>query len=120
MINITGTLAIAFALGITIGLAQAQTGTPSGTGGAPAKRTEMSKKPIEKVTCEEFNGLEDTFKPKVIAWAAGYKEGQKKPDVVAIDIDGVDRVTPFIVDECKKAPQASFWSKVDSEFKKAF
>ncbi|QIJ76074.1 acid-activated periplasmic chaperone HdeA [Methylobacterium sp. NI91] len=102
----------AIAVVFSAGLVQAETSS--------GKSAELASKPLEKVTCEEFNGFEDTFKPKVIAWAAGYKQGQKKPDVVAIDIAGVEKVTPLIAEECRKAPSASLWSKIDGELKKVF
>lgn len=113
-------LVATFAIVGAITLAQAQTSPPSTTAAPQAKKTAMPKKPIDKVTCAEFNGLDETFKPKVIAWAAGYQQGQKKPDVVTVDIEGVDKVAPIVIDECNKAPTASFWSKVEGELKKIF
>lgn len=117
----SGTAMIAvLALALSVGAGQAQS-TSTGTTGArsgSAKVTELAKKPVADVTCEEFNAIEDTFKPNVIAWAAGYRQGQKKPDAVAVDIQGVDQITPVVVDACAKAPTSSFWSKVDSELKK--
>ena len=118
----TGTATIAaLALMLSVGAGQAQS-TSTGTTGArspgSAKVNELAKKPVADVTCEEFNAIEDTFKPNVIAWAAGYRQGQKKPDAVAVDIQGVDQITPVVVDACAKAPTSSFWSKVDNELKK--
>lgn len=102
---------------LSAGIAQAETSSGKS---ADKNQEKLASKPLEKVTCEEFNGFEDTFKPKVVAWAAGYKQGQKKPDVVAIDIAGVEKVTPLIAEECRKAPAASLWSKIDGELKKLF
>ncbi|GJE79757.1 acid-activated periplasmic chaperone HdeA [Methylorubrum thiocyanatum] len=107
----------AIAVVLSAGLVQAET---SGGKSADKHHEKLASKPLEKVTCEEFNGFEDTFKPKVVAWAAGYKQGQKKPDAVAIDIAGVEKVTPLIAEECRKAPAASLWSKIDGELKKVF
>lgn len=107
----------AIAVVLSAGLVQAETSSGKS---ADKNQEKLASKPLEKVTCEEFNGFEDTFKPKVVAWAAGYKQGQKKPDVVAIDIAGVEKVTPLIAEECRKAPSASLWSKIDGELKKVF
>ena len=109
------TTAFAVAMCATGSLAQTTSGT-----GTTAKGKELASKTVDKVTCAEFNGFDESFKPKVIAWAAGYRQGQKQPDAVAIDIDGVEKVTPIIVEECRKAPTATLWSKIDAEMKKVF
>ena len=83
-------------------------------------QAKIAKKDLSKVTCEEFNGLDDSFKPKVIAWAVGFGQGKKKPEAVEIDVDGVEKITPFVIEACAKAPKESFWSKVDDEMKKVF
>ncbi|WP_246753381.1 acid-activated periplasmic chaperone HdeA [Methylorubrum sp. DB1722] len=107
--------AAAIALSVSVAHAETASGKSSDT-----KSGKLSGKMLDKVTCEEFNGLDETFKPKVIAWAAGYRQGQKKPDAVAIDIDGIEKVTPFVAEKCRKAPSASLWSKIDGEMKKIF
>jgi len=114
MTRYAGTVLIAasvLALSVVTGQAQS---TSTGTTGAktPDKAADLAKKPMANVTCEEFNALDESFKPNVIAWAAGYQQGQKKPDVVAIDVQGVDRITPVVIDECRKAPTASFWNEL--------
>ena len=110
---------LAMASSVTLGQAQS-TSTSTGTSAAKSnpKAAEMAKKPLASVTCEEFNALDESFKPTVIAWAAGYRQGEKKPDVVAVDVRGVEQITPVVVDECRKAPTTSFWSKVEAELKK--
>lgn len=107
MIKIIGTLTVVLAAGAiaaNVSIAQAK----------------MAKKDLSKVTCEDFNGLDETFKPKVIAWAVGFGQGKKKPEAVEIDVDGVEKITPFVIEACAKAPKESFWSKVDDEMKKVF
>lgn len=107
MTKIIGTVAFGLAIGVAVV-------------SISAAQAKIQKKALDKVTCEEFNGLDESFKPKVIAWAAGYGLGQKKPDVVEMDIDGVEKITPFVIDACAKAPKESFWSKVETELKKEF
>lgn len=108
LIKTSTALIATFVIATTVGVAHAQT----------SKQASMDKKPISQVTCEEFIGLDDTFKPNAVAWAVGYKAGQQNPDVVAMDVDGVETITPYVVDECMKAPKASFWSKVEGVMKK--
>lgn len=35
-----------------------------------------------------------------------------------LDVDGIESVIPFVAEECRKAPKASFWEKVKAEVKK--
>ncbi len=76
-----------------------------------------AKKPLAKMTCEDFVGLDESFQPKAVYWAVAYgKHGQ--PEAEVVDVEGVETVVPFVVEECKKAPKESFWQKVNAEFKK--
>ncbi len=76
-----------------------------------------AKKPIAKMTCEDFVGLDESFQPKAVYWAVAYgKNGQ--PEAEAVDVEGVEKVVPVVVEECKKAPKESFWQKVKAEMKK--
>ena len=74
-------------------------------------------KPLAKMTCEDFIGLDETFQPKVVYWAAAYAKGDK-PEAAVLDVDGIESAVPFIAQECQKAPKASFWEKVKAEIKK--
>ena len=40
-----------------------------------------------KLTCEEFLAVEESFKPKMVYWAAGYSKGGK-PEAAMIDVEG--------------------------------
>jgi len=76
-----------------------------------------AKKPIAKMTCEDFVGLEESFQPKAVYWAVAYgKNGQ--PEAEAVDVEGVEKVVPVVMEECKKAPKESFWQKVKAEMKR--
>jgi acid stress chaperone HdeA len=76
-----------------------------------------AKKALSKMTCEDFVGLDETFQPKAVYWAVAYgKHGE--PDAEAVDVEGIETVIPFVVQECKKTPKESFWQKVKAEWKK--
>jgi acid stress chaperone HdeA len=76
-----------------------------------------AKKPLSKMTCEDFVGLDEAFQPKAVYWAVAYgKHGE--PDAEAVDVEGIETVIPFVVEDCKKAPTESFWKKVEAEWKK--
>jgi acid stress chaperone HdeA len=101
-VRLIGTAAVV-ALLATSTLALAQTSAP--------------KKPLGKLTCEEFLAYEDTFKPKVVYWAVAYGKGGKAETAV-LDVEGTDKVIPVIIEKCKAAPKASFLKTVKSESSK--
>jgi acid stress chaperone HdeA len=75
------------------------------------------KKPLGKLTCEEFLAYEETFKPKVVYWAVAYGKGGKAETAV-LDVEGTDKVIPVIIEKCKATPKASFLKTVKSESSK--
>ena len=76
-----------------------------------------TKKPLAKWTCADFVGVEDDFKPKLIYWATAYSKAGK-PEVATINIEGTEKVIPIITEDCKKAPQESFWQKLKAAWKR--
>ncbi len=75
------------------------------------------EKPVTQWACADFLSVEDQFKPKVVYWAAAYAKGGQ-PEAAVIDIKGIEKVTPELIGQCKKAPQASFWTRLKDEWKK--
>jgi acid stress chaperone HdeA len=76
-----------------------------------------AKKPLAKMTCEDFIGFEDSFKPKVVYWAVAYGQGGK-PESAGVHVEGIEKMIPVLIDTCKKAPKESFWEKIKAEVKK--
>jgi acid stress chaperone HdeA len=74
-------------------------------------------KPVTQWACADFLSVDDQFKPKVVYWAAAYAKGGQ-PEAAVIDIRGIEKVTPELIGQCKKAPQASFWMRLKDEWKK--
>ncbi|EFM55784.1 acid-resistance protein [Brucella sp. 10RB9215] len=94
------------------------------SGGAMAEsakthKTDMAKKKVSELTCEDFNALEESFKPTVVGWVVGFNKKGEEDDAV-IDVDGIETVTPAIIEACKQEPKASFWKKAEAELKKVF
>lgn len=84
-------------------------------------KADLAKKKVSEITCEDFNGLDELFKPTVITWITGFHLGDEKDaDETVLDVDGVEKVTPIIVEACKAEPKASFWKKAEAELKKVF
>jgi LysM repeat protein len=87
--------------------------------GGAATHSAATKKPVSKMTCEDFLVLDESFQPEAVSMAVAYgSNGQ--PEAEAIAVEGVETVTPYIVEECKKAPKESFWKKAQAEYKKMF
>jgi acid stress chaperone HdeA len=76
-----------------------------------------TKQPLGKMTCEDFLGIEDSLKPKMVYWAVAYGKGGE-PESAVIDVEATEKVIPVLLEECKKAPKESFWQKIKAEFKK--
>ena len=76
-----------------------------------------SKKPFEKMTCEDFVGLDESFKPDAVYWAVAYGE-DGKPEGAGVSVEGIERMVPVIVEACQTTPKQSFWQKVKAEFTK--
>jgi hypothetical protein len=57
-----------------------------------------------EMTCEDFVGLADIEKPKVVYWAEGFNKNGKALDSV-VDVTETDKTVPFIVSDCMKSPK---------------
>jgi acid stress chaperone HdeA len=53
-------------------------------------QSSSGKKAVEKMTCEDFVGLEDSFKPDAVYWAIAYGE-DGKPDSAGVSVEGIQR-----------------------------
>jgi acid stress chaperone HdeA len=85
--------------------------------GASFTLAESASKPLGKMSCEDFLAVEDSMKPKVVYFAVAYAKGGK-PEAAVLDIEGTEKITPLLIEECKAAPKESFWKKVKAEVKK--
>ncbi|SRR6266496_3919800 len=85
--------------------------------GATFASTESSKKPLGKMNCEDFLAVDDTIKPEVVYWAVAYAKGGK-PEAAVLDVEGTEKITPMLIENCKAKPKESFWEKVKAEVRK--
>jgi acid stress chaperone HdeA len=76
-----------------------------------------TKKPVAKWTCADYLGVEDSFKPKAVYWATAHAKGGK-PETATINIEGTEKVIPFLAEDCQKAPQDLFWQKLKAAWRK--
>ena len=61
--------------------------------------------------------MDDMTRPKVVYWAEGINH-KGRPEDAVIDIDATNRLVPVIVEQCRTEPQASFWQKMDADWRK--
>ena len=62
------------------------------------------KKPLAKLTCEEFLAVEESFKPKVVYWAVAYGKGGK-PEAAMIDVEGAGSSSPSSSRSARRRPK---------------
>ena len=80
-------------------------------------QSSSGKKAVEKLACEDFVGLEDSFKPDAVYWAVAYGE-DGKPESAGVNVEGIQQIIPVVIEACQKTPKESFWQKVKTEFTK--
>ena len=83
---------------------------------AETAKTDSAKKPLGKLTCEDFIGFDDVIKPQYVIASVAHTKGGKAKNAV-IEIVDTDTLVPFLVEECQKAPKESFWAKLKSKLK---
>lgn len=59
------------------------------TGPALAADKSVAHKPLARMTCEDFVGLDESFQPKTVYWAAACARGGK-PEAAVLDVDGIE------------------------------
>ena len=82
-----------------------------------AAQTDATQKPLAKMTCADFLAFEDSFKPKVVYWAVARGQGGK-PESAGVNVAGIEKMIPVMIEACTKEPKGSFWEKVKAEVKK--
>lgn len=99
---------------IVIGVASAALISGSAVAFAQSSAT---KKPVGKMTCEDFLRFKDSIKPKAVYWAVARSQSGK-PESAGIHVEAIEKIIPVIIKDCKKAPKESFWKKIKAEVKK--
>ncbi|MCU4415236.1 acid-activated periplasmic chaperone HdeA [Acinetobacter sp. WU_MDCI_Axc73] len=76
-----------------------------------------SKKPINNWTCEDFLALNSTYQPTVVG-VITTQANKGKPEGQVLDVEGIEKVTPIIIQECKKDKKQNFKQKLTTEWTK--
>ena len=68
-------------------------------------------KRLETVSCRDYNGLEETYRPQAIVYAANYgPKGKPHPTVTT---EGVERFIPVVTARCRARPGDHFTAAVN-------
>jgi acid stress chaperone HdeA len=73
-------------------------------------------KKVSEWTCEDFLAVKESFRPTVVGIGAVVSRDKVEDEVV--DVDGIEKVTPELVQVCGKEPKASFLTKLKAEWEK--
>jgi acid stress chaperone HdeA len=87
------------------------------TSTAYATNTAKNTKPVNSWTCEDFLAVDESFQPTAVAFAEALN-AKNKPEDAVLNVDGIEKVTPMIIQACKEDKTLSFKEKVRSEWKK--
>ncbi|MBS0849425.1 acid-activated periplasmic chaperone HdeA [Citrobacter sp. JGM124] len=71
------------------------------------------KKPVNNWTCEEFLDIDSTFQPVAVGFSEALNNKDKPEDAV-LDVDGIQTLTPLVIQACEADKTASFKKTVDS------
>lgn len=74
-------------------------------------------KPVTKWTCHDFLTLKETYQPAAITVAEALNK-QGKPEDAVLNISGIEKVTPTLLEACKQDPQSNFSTKLQSSWQK--
>lgn len=77
------------------------------TANTQAKKEEVAPKPIQEWTCQDFLDVTETYQPTAVGLVQFINE-KKDTDKAYLDVDGIETVTPSILEVCKADPKASF------------
>lgn len=76
------------------------------------------KKPVNNWTCEDFLALNETYQPTAIGVAIAVNMNNKGVENQIIDTQGIETVTPIVVQACEKDKKQSFKERLAKEWAK--
>lgn len=90
---------------------------PMVSNAADSQKQADNKKPVSTWSCEDFLAVDESFKPTAIGVAEALNNKDKPEDAV-LDVQGIETVTPAIIQACTQDKKSSFIDKVKSEWQK--
>lgn len=72
-----------------------------------------TRKGGQEVTCQDFLGLADQFKPQAISYVIGLNKG-RDPKVKVVDVTDVGKIVPVTVSTCRSRPHGALRDTVST------
>lgn len=63
-----------------------------------------SKKPLAEWQCQDFLGVQESFRPVVVSYAEALNN-KGKPEEAVVDVEGISSRTPMLVKQCNENPK---------------
>lgn len=76
------------------------------------------QKPVNAWTCEDFLALDTAFQPTAVGFAEALNSKDKPEDAV-LDVNGIETLTPLVIQACTADKAANFKASVESQKAKA-
>jgi hypothetical protein len=77
----------------------------------PAQAQDRSKQ-VDKITCEEFLGLNPDDQQRIAYWVDGYAEAKNEAAIGTVAFDKFGQPIGALVEECKATPKETLWQKI--------
>lgn len=63
-----------------------------------------TKKPLATWQCQDFLGVQETYRPVVVSYAEALNNKGKAEEAV-VDVEGISTRTPLVVKQCNENPK---------------
>ncbi|AVJ29132.1 acid-activated periplasmic chaperone HdeA [Achromobacter spanius] len=63
-----------------------------------------AKKPLALWQCQDFLGVQETYRPVVVSYAEALNN-KGKPEEAVLDVEGISTRTPMLVKQCNENPK---------------
>ena len=63
-----------------------------------------AKKPLAMWQCQDFLGVQESFRPVVVSYAEALNH-KGKPEEAVLDVEGISSRTPLLVKQCNENPK---------------
>ena len=77
----------------------------------PARAQDRSQQ-VDKITCEEFLGLNPDDQQRIAYWVDGYAEAKNETATGTVAFDKFGQPLGALVEDCQATPKETLWQKL--------
>ena len=77
----------------------------------PSQAQDLSKQ-VDKITCEEFLGLNPADQQSIAYWVDGYVEAKNEATIGTVAFDKFGQPIGTLVEDCQATPKETLWQKI--------